>query len=46
MNIHPNDMQPMPDDAEAQKALATLRKWAASASNAQINDLDPAVARL
>jgi len=46
MNIHPNDMQPMPDREEASEALARLRQWAAAASDAEINDLDPAIARL
>lgn len=46
MNIHPNDMQPQPDREEAKAALDKLRKWAAQASDRQINDLDPAIARL
>jgi GTP cyclohydrolase I len=46
MNIHPNDMQPMPDRDEAKEALARLRQWASGASDAEINALDPAVARL
>ncbi|MGC0224471.1 GTP cyclohydrolase FolE2 [Pseudooceanicola nitratireducens] len=46
MNIHPSDMQPMPDRDEAKNALARLRQWASAASDAEINALDPAVARL
>lgn len=46
MNIHPNDMQPSPKREEAVEALATLRKWVASASDAEVNALDPVVARL
>lgn len=46
MNIHPHDMQPSPDRDEAAEALSTLRSWAASASDAEVNALDPAIARL
>jgi GTP cyclohydrolase I len=46
MNIHPQDMQPSPDRDAAEEALATLRTWAASASDAEVNTLDPAVALL
>ena len=46
MNIHPSDMTPMPDRDAAEEALAKLRSWASAASDAEINDLDPAVARL
>ncbi|WP_375174916.1 GTP cyclohydrolase FolE2 [Pseudooceanicola sp.] len=46
MNIHPHDMQPTPDREEAKEALATLKSWAAAASDAEVNALDPAVARL
>ncbi|MGI3168745.1 GTP cyclohydrolase FolE2 [Pseudooceanicola sp. C21-150M6] len=42
MNIHPKDMN-QPDREAAQQALSTLRRWAESASNAEINALDPAV---
>ncbi|WP_163849329.1 GTP cyclohydrolase FolE2 [Pseudooceanicola aestuarii] len=44
MNIHPNELKP--EDAEARAALDLLRSWAAQASDAQINALDPALARL
>ncbi|WP_407495272.1 GTP cyclohydrolase FolE2 [Pseudooceanicola sp. MF1-13] len=46
MNIHPNDMQPMPDRDEAKEALDRLRQWANGASDSEINELDPAIARL
>ncbi|EAQ05028.1 hypothetical protein OB2597_07080 [Pseudooceanicola batsensis HTCC2597] len=46
MNIHPNDMQALPDRDEAEAALSRLRQWAAAASDSEINDLDPALARL
>ncbi|QPM89042.1 GTP cyclohydrolase FolE2 [Pseudooceanicola algae] len=44
MNIHPNDLSPKDDDAKA--ALDLLRHWAAQASDAEINALDPSIARL
>ena len=46
MNIHPSDMEAQPDVEDARAALARLRAWAAAASDAEINDLDPALARL
>lgn len=46
MNIHPKDMQLSPDRDAAEQALSTLRKWAASATDAEVNALDPTVARL
>lgn len=44
MNIHPSDITP--ETKEARAALVLLRDWAAKASDAEINDLDPAIARL
>ena len=46
MNIHTPGMDLVPDTDEAQAALDVLRKWAKSASPAEINQLDPSVARL
>ena len=46
MNIHPEDMTPAPDRDDAAEALRTLRQWAATASNAEIGALDPAIGRL
>jgi GTP cyclohydrolase I len=46
MNVHPKDMQASPDRDAAAEALATLRKWVAAASDAEVTALDPAVARL
>ena len=41
MNIHMSDVDPRPGRAEAEAALATLRLWAARASEAEIVALDP-----
>ncbi|WP_171128931.1 MULTISPECIES: GTP cyclohydrolase FolE2 [unclassified Ruegeria] len=46
MNLHPRDLGNAPDNDEAAAALDVLRKWAASATEAEITQLDPAVARL
>ena len=46
MNIHPRDIDDTPDNDQAATALKVLRDWAKSASAAEINQLDPAVARL
>ena len=46
MNVHPRDIEDMPDNDEAAAALKTLRKWAESATEAEISQLDPAIARL
>ncbi|WP_136637085.1 GTP cyclohydrolase FolE2 [Pseudooceanicola onchidii] len=46
MNLHPKDMQPSPDRNAAEEALATLRKWAATATDAEVNGLDPVIARM
>ncbi len=46
MNIHTRDMEEAPDRSEAEAALATLRSWAKSATETEIAQLDPAVARL
>ena len=41
MNLHLSDTITRPGRAEAEAALATLRLWAARASEAEIVDLDP-----
>ena len=46
MNVHSPDIEALPDLGEASEALETLRRWAASASEAEIAALDPAIARL
>ncbi|TMV09523.1 GTP cyclohydrolase I FolE2 [Ruegeria sediminis] len=46
MNFHARKIDETPDREEAAAALALLRKWAESASEAEISQLDPAVARL
>ncbi|WP_170412096.1 GTP cyclohydrolase FolE2 [Ruegeria atlantica] len=46
MNVHPRDIEDMPDNDQAAAALKTLRKWAESATEAEISQLDPAIARL
>ncbi|WP_424830946.1 GTP cyclohydrolase FolE2 [Ruegeria sp.] len=46
MNLHPRDLDDAPDREEAAAALKVLRKWASLASEAEISQLDPAVARL
>ena len=46
MNFHSSDMNRELTREEAAEALARLRAWARSASEAEIADLDPAVARL
>ena len=46
MNLHPRDLDDAPDREEAAAALKLLRKWASLASEAEISQLDPAVARL
>ncbi|MBR9762320.1 MAG: GTP cyclohydrolase I FolE2 [Rhodobacteraceae bacterium] len=44
MNVHSNDLKA--ETKEARAALELLRDWVAKASDAEINALDPAVARL
>lgn len=46
MNIHSRDIDETPDRNEAAAALDVLRQWAQSASEAEISQLDPAIARL
>ncbi|WP_420584327.1 GTP cyclohydrolase FolE2 [Ruegeria sp.] len=46
MNVHPREIDDAPDSDEAAAALKTLRKWAENATEAEISQLDPAVARL
>ena len=46
MNTHPRDIDDIPDNDQAATALKVLRTWARSASTAEINQLDPVVARL
>ena len=46
MNIHMSPNAVLPSEEDAAEALATLRAWAASVSQAEIDALDPAVAQL
>ncbi|SMO48349.1 GTP cyclohydrolase FolE2 [Ruegeria faecimaris] len=46
MNVYPRDIDDAPNNDEAAAALKTLRKWAENATEAEIGQLDPAVARL
>jgi GTP cyclohydrolase I len=46
MNIQRAILEGMPDKDEAKAALAVLRAWAKGASQADVADLDPAIARL
>jgi GTP cyclohydrolase I len=46
MNIHSPNIDTTPDREEAEAALSLLRRWAQSASAADIVELDPSVARL
>ncbi|MDJ0992403.1 MAG: GTP cyclohydrolase FolE2 [Dinoroseobacter sp.] len=46
MNIHTPDIDKLPNRDEAERALAVLRGWAETASAAEIETLDPAIARL
>ena len=46
MNIHMPDLDQNPSQSEAEAALATLRLWAARASDAEIVALDPAAGAL
>ena len=46
MNIYSRDIERDPERAEAEAALALLRRWAKTASAVELADLDPLVARL
>ena len=46
MNVFPRDIDETPDSEAAAAALKVLSKWAKTASPAEINQLDPALARL
>ncbi|MFZ7090052.1 GTP cyclohydrolase FolE2 [Primorskyibacter sp. 2E233] len=46
MNMHTPDIDRKPSRAEAEEALALLRKWAGDSDGDEINDLDPVVSRL
>ncbi|MDG1471398.1 MAG: GTP cyclohydrolase FolE2 [Ascidiaceihabitans sp.] len=46
MNIHSPDLRPIPERDDAQEALNVLRQWAKSASQAEILELDPSIAKL
>ena len=46
MNLHLSDKDTRPGRTEAEAALATLRLWAARASEAEIVGLDPQVGAL
>ncbi|WP_422071476.1 GTP cyclohydrolase FolE2 [Tranquillimonas rosea] len=46
MNIHTPEIERQPEREDAAAALRTLRAWAATASDAEIETLDPSIARL
>ncbi len=46
MNVYPRDLENSPDRDEAEAALNVLRRWASSATEAEISQLDPSIARL
>ena len=46
MNVHLTEPDHEPARAEAEAALATLRRWAAAADPVEVARLDPAIARL
>jgi len=46
MNVHSRDVDDMPDNAAAAKALELLRNWMATATQAEIDQLDPSLAQL
>ncbi|MBY6161830.1 GTP cyclohydrolase FolE2 [Mameliella alba] len=46
MNIHTPELDKKPSQQEAAEALALLRRWASKAQDAEIEALDPVVARL
>ncbi|KUJ85654.1 GTP cyclohydrolase FolE2 [Ruegeria marisrubri] len=46
MNFLSRNIDETPDREEAEAALALLRKWAEAASEVEISQLDPAIARL
>ena len=46
MNVHSNDFDREPTRDEAKQALSLLRSWARDADRAEIETLDPAIARL
>ena len=46
MNLHSRDMDREPTRAEAEAALALLRRWAGDVSAQEVQTLDPAVAKL
>lgn len=46
MNFHTRDLNETPDRDDAAAALEVLRAWAKTASEAEISQLDPSVARL
>lgn len=46
MNIHSRGVGEQPDSTEAAEALDVLRQWAAGATETEIAQLDPAIARL
>ncbi|MEM9551005.1 MAG: GTP cyclohydrolase FolE2 [Pseudomonadota bacterium] len=46
MNIHAGDIDRTPDRDEAEAALDVLRRWAGAVTEAEIDQLDPSVAKL
>ena len=46
MNIHSSDLTRDPSRTDAENALATLRAWAGRATDVEVAELDPSIARL
>ncbi len=46
MNFHTPEFSRLPSRAEAEEALSRLKSWVTQASDAEVADLDPALARL
>ena len=46
MNIHSPDINAIPERDEAEAALDVLRRWAETATETEILELDPSVAKL
>ncbi len=46
MNVHPSEINRMPDRDDAKEALALLRVWAQTSTPEEVADLDPSIARL
>ena len=46
MNVHTPELDSIPEREEAEAALDILRRWATSATNTEIHELDPSVEQL